>query len=272
MGGRAAYTDLLATVAFTLVVASSAQAEAHRVLSAEVCSVYRQGPVVHRRMPVYYGEPSAHPSSLYFVDVWFRPEYLFDPSAASLPRPDGLPIRSLLFDVNVEDGQPLPLAYRRRALPSEDRFFTLLLSGGVAHLPLDRILNSFANSFLTPDSHTSSHIDLHTPEIHPTGEIVFGMERIEIPSAKIFNPPNLDFEYKPEIQDFYANFDNGGAITALMECTLAGSRDVPHCSLFEKSEYFEMSISGFRRNQLDQLELIRKHARNFTTCLTWEGE
>jgi hypothetical protein len=44
------------------------------------------------------------------------------------------------------------------------------------------------------------------------------------------------------------------------------------CGLKEKSEFFEMDIGGFRRNQLDRLEVIRRHARNFTACLTWEGE
>ena len=45
--------------------------------SAELCQKYRQGPVIHKRMPIYKGEPSVDPASFYWADIWFRPEYLF---------------------------------------------------------------------------------------------------------------------------------------------------------------------------------------------------
>ncbi|MBC7144742.1 MAG: hypothetical protein H5U24_04975 [Thioclava marina] len=230
--------------------------------SAELCSIYRQGPVVHRRMPVYYGAPSEDSSAFYWIDFLFRPEYLFDLGTADLPRPDGLPNRDLLFDINIADGQPLPLEYRRSARPQEDRFFTLLLLGGLEGLQIDRYLATFANWHIYErDRFRNGEI----PQVIWTGDFVSGIERIELQDLR-------QYSSFPEMEDFFADLTDEGEITAVMSCDIDGTVPLSHCDLKEKSEFFEMDIGGFRRNQLDRLEVIRRHARNFTACLTWEGE
>lgn len=254
-------TSLMLALTILLMSLFTATAQEYPEPSAELCSIYRQGPVVHRRMPVYYGAPSEDPNSFYWIDVWFRPEYENSSGFAGLPRPDGMPERDLLFDINIEDGQPVPLEYRRSARPQEDGFFSLLLLGGVNGLAIDRYLSTFANW------HVFERVRFRNgeiPQVIWTGDFASGMERIELPDIR-------QFSSFPELRDFFAE-PVEGQISAVMRCTRAGSRPVPHCDLKEKSELFEMDIGGFRRDQLDQLELIRRHARNFAACLTWEGE
>lgn len=91
------------------------------------------------------------------------------------------------------------------------------------------------------------------------------MEVLDVPSMTYY-----DWDTRRET--LFADLSDTGQITAVMSCDVDGTVPLPHCDLKEKSEFFEMDIGGFSRNQLDQLEIIRKHARNFTACLTWEGE
>lgn len=234
--------------------------------SAELCSIYRQGPVVHRRMPVYYGAPSADPKSFYWIDIWFRPEYLFDPSTTDLPRPDGFPNRDLLFDVNIADGQPLPLADRRSARPQDRSFFTLLLMGGLEGLSIDRYLSIFADWHIYEGDRFRNG---ELPAVIWSGDYISGMERFDIPDLRPYSLPLSG--YAPPVDDFFAERGDEH-ILAVMRCTQVGSRPVPGCEIKEKSEFFELSIGGFRRDQLDELERIRQLANNFATCLTWKEE
>ena len=236
-----------------------ASADENSNVSAEACSIYRTGAKEHRRMPVYYGFPSADPSSFYWIDIWINPEYENMRWLAGLPRPDGLPKSNLLLDIEIVDGRPVKREYPNRTSVSKKTYFSMLLKSGVNHLPLARILRAFANF---PPELGQDEI----PRIVRTGEFVSGMERIDIPSYK----PSKS-EIGPRY-DWYAEFDKNDQVTALMQCNLPGSVPNPSCELYEKGPHFEADIGQFRRNQLDQLGLIRKHARNFATCLTWKGE
>lgn len=252
-------TGLMLALTILLMSPVTATAQEYPEPSAALCSIYRQGPVVHRRMPVYFGAPSEDPNSFYWIDVWFRPEYLNSSGFAGLPRPDGLPDRDLLLNINIEDGQPVPLEYRRSARPQEDGFYSLLLLGGLQHKPIASWLAIFAN--WNYRRVWAGEI----PDFTTTGEVHAGMEVLDVPSMTYYN-------WDTRRETLFADLSDTGQITAVMSCYVYGTVPVPHCQLKEKSQSFEMSISGFRRNQLDQLEIIRKHARNFTACLTWEGE
>jgi hypothetical protein len=256
--GRALLIGLASILILSWVSLSSSADEISNV-SAETCSIYRTGAIEHRRMPVYYGFPSADPSSFYWIDIWINPEYENTSGLAGLPRPDGLPDSSLLLDIDIADGRSLTREYRVKTNVFKKTYFSMLLSSGMNHLPLARILRAFANF---PPELGRDEI----PKIVRTGEFVSGMERIDIPSYK----PSKS-ETGPRY-DWYAEFDKADQVTALMQCRLPGSVPNPGCQLYEKIPYFEAKISQFRRNQLDQLGLIRKHARNFVTCLTWKGE
>ena len=256
--GRALLIGLSSILILPWVTLSSSADEISAV-SAETCSIYRTGAIERRRMPVYYGFPSADPSSFYWIDIWINPEYENMRWLAGLPRPDGLPDSSLLLDIEIADGRPVRREYPHRISVSKKTYFSLLLKSGVNHLPLARILRAFANF---PPELGRDEI----PRIVRTGEFVSGMERIDIPSYK----PSKS-ETGPRY-DWYAEFDKNDQVMALMQCNLPGSVPNPGCELYEKIQYFEADINRFRRNQLDQLGLIRKHARNFATCLTWKGE
>ena len=244
------------------VTAANVAAEAFPKPSAELCSIYRQGPVEHYRMPVYYGAPSEDPNSFYWIDVWFRPEYLFSPGTGNMSRPDGLPDRDQLFDINIADGQPLPYDYRRSARPQEDEFFTMLLRGGRQQEPIEKWLTLFANWHLYE---REKFLAGEIPTFTKAGNSIAGLEELNVPSAR-------KQVWEAQGQTLFAGFSDSGQIAAVMACDVDGTVPVPHCMLTEKSEFFEMSVSGFRRNQLDQLATVRQHAQNFTACLTWKGE
>lgn len=129
--------------------------------------------------------------------------------------------------------------------------------------PLDRLLNGFANSEIGPEDFTDGRFTPRIPQVVRTGKMFHGFERIDIPSARIL-------PFQTSRQDWFAQFDAEGAITAVMECAVPGTVPLANCSIDAKTEYFEMEVGGFRRNQLDELETILTHARNFTACLTWQ--
>lgn len=245
-------TPLVIAFIVTIVIGSSdAGTITYPEPSAELCSIYRQGPVVYQRMPIYYTEPSEDPASFYWVDVWFRPEYLFDPALDGLPRPDGLPERDLLFDLDITTGQPLPLDYRRSARPQEDNFFTMLLTGGRNHLPNSRVVSIIG---ATEENRTWER----------TGKLFYSFEKVQIvgPIAPQVGRPRDDVFVAPAAE----------GDVAVMACSPKGFDLVPHCQVYEKAKLFAMQFGGIRMNQLDELEVARKLAQNFTACLTWNGE
>ncbi|MCA0401943.1 MAG: hypothetical protein LCH38_14140 [Proteobacteria bacterium] len=240
------------------IIYSFSPAKLDEIIS-NICSPYRSKALKNQKIPIYYGIPSDNLESFYMIDVWFDSEYEYIGGMAGLPRPDGLPKRDLLFDINIDDGKPLSLEFRNSANPKTKGFFTLLLLGGVNHLPLSRVLNSFANA---PYGASLGKV----PTIVRTGELISGMGRIDIPS---YIPDKG--ETAPG-HDWYAEISESGEFTALMRCNISGTVPIPHCRLHEKFMYFEGELSSFRRDQLDKLHLIRHHAKNFTTCLTWSGK
>lgn len=253
------------TVALTLAAlfATSPSAQTFPEPSAELCAPYRQGPLRHRQVASYYGAVSDDPASFFWLDVWYRPEYLNEPYLDAIPDPNGRPQRDLLFDLDNLNGQPLPLAERRRARPQQRTFFSLLLTGGVAHMTLDRITRGFARQWDTET--VDGVITRPVPDFVRTGRIVVGMEEIAFPSQRY-----LPGERQRE--EFFASFNAAGGFSALLRCDVAGTVVVPFCNYYERADLFELKIGGFRPDQLDLLDTIREHARNFTACLTLEGE
>jgi hypothetical protein len=241
----------IALVLWAMFRPANAEILAYPTPSAELCSVYRQGPVVHQRMPIYYAYPSEDPESFYWVDVWFRPEYLFDPALEGLPRPDGLPERDLLFDLDITTGQPLPLDYRRSVRPQDKTFFSLLLNGGRNHLPNSRMVSIIGASEI---GRTWKR----------TGEFFYSFEKTEIVG------PVRPQAGRPRDDVFVAPAADGDV--AVMGCSPKGFDRVPSCQVYEKAKLFSMNFGEFRMNQLDELKIARQHAQNFTACLTWNGE
>lgn len=217
--------------------------------SAELCQKYHQGPVVHKRIPIYKGEPSADPASFYWADIWFRPEYLFDPFLDGLAEPDGLPQRDLLFDMEITTGQPLSDEDRTLADPRKDNYFTILLTGGRSSWPSSRVIPTRANA------------DMNA-KWRPTGEIFHGFERVEVDDIMIWAKGK---------NNVYISSAPNNDLTVLT-CDNIGAYPVPHCDILEKSTIFEMDYGGLRVNQLNQLNEMIKNARDFTACLSWKGE
>ena len=243
-------TVAVALITATIVVSANAETPSYPEPSAELCSVYRQGPVVHRRMPIYYAEPSEDPASFYWADVWFRPEYLFDPALEGLPRPDGLPERDLLFHLDITTGQPLPLDYRRSARPQQKHFFSLLLTGGRNHLPNGRVVSILG---ATEENRSWER----------TGEFFYSFEKVQIVGPVTFQSgrPRDDVFVAPAAENELA----------VMACSPKGFDRVPSCHVYEKAKLFSMNFGNIRMNQLDELGAARNHTQNFTACLTWNG-
>lgn len=237
----------LALLLPTLIAAAQASfAQEFPTPSAEMCQKYRQGPVVHKRMPIYKEMPSADPASFYWADIWFRPEYLNSPFLDGMKEPDGLPQRDLLFTLDITTGQPVPYEYRQSADPREDNFFALLLTGGRNHRPASRVIPTRANAKMNA-------------KWRPTGEMFHGFERVEV--------DDIWPAWAGQTEVFIAPAPENDL--AVLTCRVMGSVPVPHCKITEKSKIFEMDYGGIRVNQLNQLEEMRQHARDFTACLSW---
>lgn len=236
---------------FLVALSSHAAALEFPQPSAALCEKYRQGPVVNEKLPIYYGEVSEDPASFYWADIWYRPEYLTDPFIHNLGRPDGLPERDISFAMDISTGQPLPYEYRMSVDPRKDDVFSLLLLGGRNQFPIDRAIAVYANAPLGA-------------KWRGTGEFLYGYELVEVEGrVKI---PN-----RKTSEEIYINEAPSGDLS-IMECVNVGSAPVPHCQVLEKSEFFEMNISGIRVDQLDQLQSMLSNARAFTACLMWNGE
>ena len=117
---------------------------------------------------------------------------------------------------------------------------------------------------LTDEDFSNGELSVRIPDIQRTGEMLSGMERIDIPVTRPRSNQRLN--------SFFAEFREDSSIQALMECNAEGNVPVPHCDLVTKTELFEMNVSGFRRDQLGQLDIILRHGENFTACLTWESD
>ncbi len=236
--------------------------------SSELCAPYRKNDVVQSRIAEYFGRRSPDPkdpATYRWLDVWFNPDYENNRGLAGLPNPDGSPKDGLYLDLHKKDGSPLPESFlKHRISPRWDDYFRLLIRTHINYAPLSRAIRIFGNLKVSLD-----HSDI--PAIEHTGEFAGGMERFNIPGALPVGSGDPAWENKIR-SDWYADISPEGGYAALMECDLPGSVPVPHCHIFEKSRYFEMHISGIRRTQMDQVPAIRKHARNFTACLTWKGE
>lgn len=219
--------------------------------SAEICGIYRQGPVIHQRIPIYFGRPSEDPNSFYWQDIWFRPDYIANPALEGLGRPDGLPERDLLFELDIDSGQPMPFKLRRSISPKVDNHFILLLRGGANGMPVERVIATRANAPVGS-------------KWWGTGEMQGEFELIDVENRK-------KARWRKYQDNIYVASAPNNEI-AVMECSAEANVPIPHCDIIEKSEMFEMDYGGLRLNQLGQLGNMRKHAQNFTACLTCNGE
>jgi hypothetical protein len=221
-----------------------------------VCAPYRQGPTVSQRMPIYSKTPSLDRSAFRWIEVTYRPEYLasdFNP-----PRDDGLPQRDLLFELDIDTGQPVPLKDRKKYNPITDNVFRILLAG-TPYFALKRVLPIYANTEVKSEDYAPGPYE-HL--VRRTGERLAGYQRVEIERPLL----------RVSDSEIFIADAKGAPLTSVMECSMLGTRVNPSCTLYEETESFEVKVGGFRRNQLDKIESIKGHARRFIACLTWKGD
>ncbi|WP_227754433.1 hypothetical protein [Stagnihabitans tardus] len=227
---------------------SPARAVAEASPSAERCAIFRQGPLQHDRLATYAGRPTNDARETRWLDLWYRPDYDFGGPSGG---PDGLPNRSLLVDINLPDGQPLPKAYRNSANPMTKSFFTVLLSGGAGDRAIERIVYSV----------TSAPLAWEWPRPRTwvkTGETIGPYTRVEVEGAA---------DWAKAERDVYVQ-TVGDEVISVMNCDKPGTELNPSCQVYEKAAQWEINILGFRRNQLDQLDRIRQLSQDFAACLT----
>lgn len=228
----------------------------------EPCAHYQQGPLVTRRIAVYYEPPSENLDAFNWVDIHHRYEYVFQPNI-SWSGGGGLN-HSALFEIEIETGQPRSVHSQRLLVkPSEATDFNLLVLGLSYKAPA-RVIGILAGRpFRSLDmGHMEDGRWVFDPGpfIH-TGEIFHGYERIVVPDGQ---------EFQSSRYELFIRESASGEISGVLRCSRIGTVSNPGCSLYEQIGLFD-SKYHFRRNQMSSIEKIRNHAHAFVACLTWEG-
>ena len=222
------------------------------------CEVYRQGPLLTREIAVYSLPPGDDPDAFEMVPIHYRELYDFGGMSGT---PDGRPDSTLLVDITITDGQPLPRHIRNTTPPQQQTFFTMLLRGHSYLMPAQMI--AIIGGRPVQDTDSGRVIDgewVYDPgPFNRTGEMFYGFERVTIDDG-------LDYARRRRLEMFIRE-DDAGHITSFIECSELGSVPNPGCSLYEQSGVFWLDY-GFRRNQMHLLETIRAHAHGFAQCLT----
>jgi hypothetical protein len=213
------------------------------------CQQFRKGPVVEDRIAVYSKLPDESSEVFRWLDISYRPEYLFRPLIGG--NPDGSPKTSILFEMLIDDGQPLPIDGRGKIRPQESRDFLLLLTGQ-PFLPLERSIAIYA---FAPDG----------SKFWRTGDDFHGYERVEVDKRMLMNG-------EPQTTDIFIEEDGSGRLIGVLQCDQLGSKPVPSCQLDEITKDFQVNISGFRLDQMKFIDIIKSHARDFISCLTYGGQ
>lgn len=226
-------------------IAAPSIAASETVPDPNLCERFRRGSTVDDRIAVYSQKPINESAPFRWVDIQYRPEYLFRPLIGG--RGDA-PRRAFLFEMYIEDGQPLPIDSRGKILPQDARDFMLLLSG-LPFLPLEHSIAVFS---FAPDGSAFSR----------TGEDFYGYERIEVDNRMLFGG-------EPQTTDIFIEEDEFGRLIGVLECAQPGTKPVPSCQLQEATADFQVNISGFRLDQMELIGSIKKQAREFTYCLTF---
>lgn len=216
---------------------------------SDSCQLFRKGPVVEDRIAVYSDLPGQSAETFRWLDISYRPEYLFRPLIGG--NPDGLPKTGILFEMFIDDGQPLPIDGRGKIRPQESKDFMLLLTGR-PFLPLERSIAIYA---FAPDGSTYSR----------TGEDFYGYQRIEVSNRRLLGG-------KPQTTDIFIEEDQSGRLVGVLQCDQPGSKPVPSCQFNEITKDFQVNISGFRLDQMKLIAVIKAHARDFISCLTYGGQ
>lgn len=243
----------LVILIFLTVLGASveARAEAHD----RTCGVFRAGKIINDRI-VDFDLSNQEESQSDVIDLWFDPRYVFRPPAP--PRPDGSPKRAVLFELNSVGGKPvdrqerwrtLPTQERRRILPTNDTYVTILVSGRDSTVSLDRMIRiaAYAPSnaaYTITDSMLGPYHLLDIPEGRWTAK---------------------DYVSRREV---FAKFKGPGELTEVMSCRAEGTVLNPSCTIDFKNDVFHVKVSSIRRNEEQKFREIRELVDRFVECLT----
>lgn len=226
--------------------------------NATLCSTYREGHLKTLEIPVY--DWSVKGRKLLYWSAWvFTEAYDAFPNSPRFTD-SGDPEYANAFDINIPDGKAIPYNQRLDMKPSQDTVFGVLVRSVIGQ-SLGRIIPILADVPLTDEDFKDGQLEFRPPNFKRTGEMFHGYERITVIDAQ-----PVDGLYT----QIFIEEDEGKNLIGVLTCNSPGSVPVPHCQLYEHLGPWELKISQFRRNQMDQIETIKKHARAFTACLTWK--
>ena len=152
------------------------------------CERFRSGELVTERIEDFDLADPDH-ASVSFLELRYDPAYLFQPSAA--PRPDGLPNREALFELNILTGAPLSVRERNDFPPQQEGTVTVLVSGARAIIDLEGVVRTEAIAPLDA-------------LYGPIGERLAGYERLDIPGGRRTSGAAAAVNV-----DLFAHFDEG---------------------------------------------------------------
>ena len=228
------------------------------------CTQFRQNPLVSVSFAHSDSHASSDAGSLKLVELAFEPLYLDTLESLPTTNSGAPPIQAISFELGIVTGRPLSIDERNTASPAHDEFFNIFLQGRASSLPIDRYLRIFAGRGLRPGFVTEDlHPDGEMPRYQLTGRSIEGYLSIEFGRSSTTTHRQPRYDYFVELED--------SKLISVMECSRTDRVPVPHCIIRTKINDFEAKLSGFRRDQLEQLNSIVEHSQNFTKCLTKEN-
>lgn len=246
--------------ATTLLLANSAFSEEVAPLD---CSIYRQGPILTQEIAIYREPPLADYSNAEMTEIHYQELYAWGPGGSQ----DGRPDDSLLVDINISDGQPLPRQIRNSTPPQERTFFTMLLQGK-PYGPLNAVFSIYSGSRSSGPSELTKLSDgtyyYPLPPFEYSGVHFHGFDQVNVLDAQ---------ERTSSRFDSYIRVNEKGDVISYMRCNKIGSVLVPHCTIYERTNNFIIDY-GYLRSEMYLIDTIRQNAHDFANCLTApiEGE
>lgn len=214
------------------------------------CSTYRQGPLTEQNI-VKFDAPKVFSR----VTARYRQEYVFQPELRGTE--NGGPDSDILFEIDIQSGQPID----RRTIeskPPKDYVHATLLVQGNSWYPIWSNLPITANLFgKKPTIKTVEGLTVNDPSGYTDLDGDFhGFRKIEYPGSAM-----------NEESDFYIRKGADGEISEYLGCHKGTYVPNPQCELHGRTDSFLFSIT-FNLKQILNIDLIRKHAETFTACLT----
>lgn len=244
--GSAPFAMLLAF--FSCSLAPFAFADS--VTSNSDCSIYRRGSLTEQTIFKFDAPKVRSP-----ITAYYRQEYVFQPEMRGAE--NGMPDSDILFEIDIQSGQPIDLRAVLAKRPKDYVHLRLLVQGDTWRPVASRLPIIAGRLNQMPRMTTAEGIQTLDPSgFEDLNEDFHGFRKVRYAKSD-----------RNDQEEFFIGRNESGEIGEILRCSRIDFVVNPGCSLYGRTKFFEFS-AGFNRSQMPNIALIRSHAEKFTSCLT----